>query len=198
MSFGAITDAANATQRLYGVFEAETLTETLVIDEALKPALEVKNATFTWDAPPPDAVEKKKSKRNHKDKSKGPALSVPDADKDQENPFHITNISMSVPRGKLVAIVGAVGCGKTSLLQGIIGEMRRTSGSVKFGASVGYCPQNAWIQNATIRDNICFGRPFEEARYWNAIRDSCLEPDLEMLPNGDLTEVGEKVCGFQF
>jgi hypothetical protein len=48
-------------------------------------------------------------------------------------------------------------------------------------------------QNATIRENVCFGRPFEEARYWDAVRDSCLEPDLDMLPHGDLTEVGEKV-----
>lgn len=48
------------------------------------------------------------------------------------------------------------------------------------------------VQNATIRENICFGRPFEEERYWKAIKDSCLEPDLDILPNGDLTEVGEK------
>ena len=49
-----------------------------------------------------------------------------------------------------------------------------------------------FAQNATIRENICFGRPFEEDRYWKAITDSCLQPDLEMLPNGDMTEVGEK------
>jgi ABC-type transport system involved in Fe-S cluster assembly fused permease/ATPase subunit len=48
-------------------------------------------------------------------------------------------------------------------------------------------------QNATIRENICFGRPFEEERYWAAVKSACLEPDLEILPNGDLTEVGEKV-----
>ena len=48
------------------------------------------------------------------------------------------------------------------------------------------------IKNATIRDNICFGRPFEEERYWKAVRDTCLDPDLQMLPNYDLTEVGEK------
>ena len=48
-------------------------------------------------------------------------------------------------------------------------------------------------QNATIRDNICFGRPFEEEKYWCAIRDSCLEPDLALLPYGDMTQVGEKV-----
>lgn len=55
-----------------------------------------------------------------------------------------------------------------------------------------YCPQTAWIQNATVRENICFGRPFEEERYWKAVRDACLETDLEMLPNGDMTEVGER------
>jgi hypothetical protein len=49
-------------------------------------------------------------------------------------------------------------------------------------------------QNATIRENICFGRPFEANKYWKTIRDACLEPDLDMLcTNGDLTEVGEKV-----
>ena len=49
------------------------------------------------------------------------------------------------------------------------------------------------LKNATIRENVCFGRPFEEEKYWKAIKDSCLEPDLAMLPNGDLTEVGERV-----
>ena len=53
---------------------------------------------------------------------------------------------MEIPRGVLVAIVGHVGSGKTSLLQGLIGEMRKTSGSITFGGSVGYCPQIAWIQ----------------------------------------------------
>jgi len=48
-------------------------------------------------------------------------------------------------------------------------------------------------QNATIRDNICFGRPFQAERYWKAVHDACLEPDLDVLPNGDMTEVGERV-----
>ena len=48
------------------------------------------------------------------------------------------------------------------------------------------------FKNATIRENVCFGRPFEEERYWQAVKDSCLEPDLDLLPNYDMTEVGEK------
>ena len=91
------------------------------------------------------------------------------------------------------AVTGPVGSGKSSLLQGLIGEMRRTAGTVRFHGSVAYCPQSAWIQNATVRENITFGRPFDEERYWKAVRDACLEADFELLPNGDLTEVGERV-----
>ena len=50
----------------------------------------------------------------------------------------------------------------------------------------------------TVRENICFGRPFDEERYWKAVRDACLETDLEMLPNGDMTEVGERVCVYSY
>lgn len=70
--------------------------------------------------------------------------------------------------------------------------MRLTSGSVTFGGTCAYSSQTSWIQNATIRENILFGKPFEEKRYWRAIRDSCLESDLAILPHGDMTEVGEK------
>lgn len=123
--------------------------------------------------------------------------------------FKIKKTSLEIPRGQVVAIVGPVGSGKSSFLQGLIGEMRKENGSVKFGGSVSYCPQMAWIQvrspfyhtslilltglqNATIRENICFGRPFDSDRYWQAISDSCLDADLKLFPNGDLTEVGER------
>ncbi|KAJ4480031.1 ABC transporter [Lentinula aciculospora] len=189
LSFSSITDAHNAIQRLYGIFEAETLEETLVIDETVNAAIEVKGASFSWDAPPPEQ-EEKKMKRGKKPFT--PAQPAAATAESQQEPFKLRDVSITIPRGQLVALVGQVGSGKTSLLQGIIGEMRRTGGNVKFGGSVGYCPQSAWIQNATIRENICFGRAFDEERYWNAIKDSCLEPDLEMLPHGDMTEVGEK------
>ena len=58
----------------------------------------------------------------------------------------VHDVNMSIPRGQLVAIVGAVGSGKSSLLQGLIGEMRKTEGKVIFGGSVAYCSQSAWIQ----------------------------------------------------
>ncbi|TFK46118.1 ABC transporter [Heliocybe sulcata] len=188
VAFSAITDAMSATERIYGVFEAETLTETKSIDKDLPHAIEVTDASFSWDAPP-EAVGEQSKKGKKGAKGLTP---TPEVQKDKGEVFQLKGVNMTVERGKLTAIVGPVGTGKTSLLEGLIGEMRRASGSVKFGGSVGYCPQSAWIQNATIRENICFGRPFEEERYWKAVRDACLEPDLDMLPFGDMTEVGEK------
>ncbi|EIN04040.1 hypothetical protein PUNSTDRAFT_55872 [Punctularia strigosozonata HHB-11173 SS5] len=209
VSFSAIADAQNAIERIYGVFEAEQLDEHKTFDPDLDAAIEVEDADFTWDSPPPAEVQKKEKKnrlkglgralKGKKTKSSpgtpsgtGAVTPAVAEEKDKGEIFRLKGINLYVPRGKLVAIVGPVGSGKTSLLEGLIGEMRRTRGAVAFGGSVGYCPQNAWIQNATIRENICFGRPWEEERYWRAVKDSCLEADLEVLPNGDLTEVGEK------
>ncbi|KAJ7183174.1 ABC transporter [Mycena filopes] len=195
VSFSSIADALNASYRLYDVFVAETFEDTQVRDDKLDVAVEVVHASFAWDGPPPDAEDGKKKKGKKPtplETAANTAAALEQAKVDEEKVFKMTDLNFTIPRGQLVAIIGAVGSGKTSLLQGIIGEMRRTEGSVKFGGSVGYCPQTAWIQNATIRDNICFGLPFDEEKYWKAVNDSCLQPDLEMLPNGDLTEVGEK------
>jgi len=63
-----------------------------------------------------------------------------------EKVFKIQRTSLKIPKGQVVAIVGQVGSGKSSFLQGLIGEMRRETGSVKFCGSVSYCPQTAWIQ----------------------------------------------------
>lgn len=207
MAFSAIADAKNATERLYDTFMAELLTEHQVMDKDLDVAVRVENASFAWDAPSPE-VQNAKKKETKRGKSSQPEVSQEKAPK-PEKAFQMKNINFDIPRGSLVAFVGPVGSGKSSLLQGLIGEMRKTEGNVTFGGSVGYCSQSAWIQvslqlyhnlhspydfkNATIRENICFGRPFEEERYWKAVKDSCLEPDLELLPNYDMTEVGEKV-----
>lgn len=110
----------------------------------------------------------------------------------QAQPARIEEIDLVIPRGQLCAIVGPVGSGKSSLLSSLIGEMRRTSGSVQFGGTVGYCAQQAWIQNATVKENILFGQPYDEKRYNAAVYNACLTSDLDVLPNGDMTEIGEK------
>jgi len=115
-----------------------------------------------------------------------------DGEENSQATFKLTNISLTLPKGSLTAIVGAVGQGKSSLLCGILGEMKRTSGSVTLNGSIGYCPQQPWIQHCSLRDNVLFGLPYDEERYKRAIKAAALTRDLQILPNGDATEIGEK------
>ncbi|KAK2159275.1 hypothetical protein LSH36_155g02029 [Paralvinella palmiformis] len=104
----------------------------------------------------------------------------------------LKNISVTIPDGKLVAVVGQVGAGKSSLINAVLGEMEKLSGYVNVRGSVAYVAQQAWIQNNTVKDNILFGHEMETDKY-NQILDACaLRPDLDILPAGDMTEIGEK------
>uniref|UniRef100_A0A8B9GD33 Multidrug resistance-associated protein 1 n=1 Tax=Amazona collaria TaxID=241587 RepID=A0A8B9GD33_9PSIT len=102
------------------------------------------------------------------------------------------SINFTVPEGSLVAVVGQVGCGKSSLLSALLGEMDKKEGYVVVKGSVAYVPQQAWVQNATLQDNIIFGREMNESRYKRVIEACALLPDIEILPAGDKTEIGEK------
>ncbi|CAK1601166.1 unnamed protein product [Parnassius mnemosyne] len=104
----------------------------------------------------------------------------------------LRNISVRIPRGSLVAVVGAVGSGKSSLLAAFLGEMDKISGRINTLGSIAYVPQQAWIQNATLQDNILFGKPLDKAKYNNVINVCALKPDFDVLPGGDQTEIGEK------
>ncbi|XP_061394477.1 multidrug resistance-associated protein 1 isoform X1 [Musca vetustissima] len=104
----------------------------------------------------------------------------------------LKNINMHVKKNTLCAIVGTVGSGKSSVVQAYLGEMEKISGSVNTVGSIAYVPQQAWIQNSTLRDNILFGKPYDRKRY-NRVIDACaLRPDIQMLSAGDQTEIGEK------
>lgn len=99
-------------------------------------------------------------------------------------------------KGKLVAVVGTVGAGKSSLVHAMLGEMEKLSGRVNINGRLAYVPQQAWIQNCTLKDNILFGKKYDEAVYNRVIEACALKPDLAMLPGGDATEIGEKVSSF--
>ncbi|OWM71292.1 hypothetical protein CDL15_Pgr011419 [Punica granatum] len=105
----------------------------------------------------------------------------------------LSNINLDVPVGSLVAIVGSTGEGKTSLISAMLGELPSVGdASVTVRGRVAYVPQVSWIFNATVRDNILFGSPFESSRYETAIDVTALRHDLDLLPGGDLTEIGER------
>uniref|UniRef100_A0A7N8X5W2 ATP-binding cassette, sub-family C (CFTR/MRP), member 10 n=1 Tax=Mastacembelus armatus TaxID=205130 RepID=A0A7N8X5W2_9TELE len=97
-------------------------------------------------------------------------------------------------QGALVVVVGKVGCGKSSLLAALTGELNRLSGVVYAAdreAGFGLASQEPWIQHASVRDNILFGKDYDFDFYQAVIEACALSDDLSVLPNGDKTEVGE-------
>jgi ABC-type transport system involved in cytochrome bd biosynthesis fused ATPase/permease subunit len=147
MSFSSIADARNAIHRLQECFTAELISESYQRDPDLPYAVEINNASFTWDGPPPEEGKDGKEKKKHRRRSKQvPVSESAPIEVKEEALFKLKDIDIKIQRGQFVAIVGAVGSGKTSLLQGLIGDMRKTEGSVRFGGSVAYSSQSAWIQ----------------------------------------------------
>ena len=109
-----------------------------------------------------------------------------------EEPMVLDKLDIKVKRGSLVAVVGPVGCGKSSLVSAILGNLHKQSGHVSCDPSVAYVAQQAWIQNATVEKNILFHAPLDEDYYDRVVWACALEPDLEVLTDGDQTEIGEK------
>jgi len=197
LALSSATDARNAFNRLTPLFEAATLAELQQkIDPTAELAIDARGASFAWDSAPPAEVKgskgKKKSKFGRKSGRTSPVAAEVDAAREEPKVFSMTDVNLQIPKGQLVAVVGSVGSGKSSLVQGLIGEMKRTTGSVTFSDRLGYAPQSAWIQNATIRENILFGQPYNAEKYWNVIAAACLEPDLKVLQAGDMTSIGER------
>ncbi|XP_071261577.1 ATP-binding cassette sub-family C member 8-like isoform X1 [Salvelinus alpinus] len=132
----------------------------------------------------------------------------------------LSNVNIKVPFGQLTMIVGQVGCGKSSLLLAALGEMQRVSGTVTWNilpsldseendsptsdkdaagdgdiqkrGSVAYASQKPWLLNATLVENITFEMPMIKPRYHAVIEACSLQPDIDILPQGDQTEIGER------
>ncbi|KAL9831507.1 ABC transporter C family member 9 [Arabidopsis thaliana] len=104
----------------------------------------------------------------------------------------LNDIELKVKSGMKVAICGAVGSGKSSLLSSILGEIQKLKGTVRVSGKQAYVPQSPWILSGTIRDNILFGSIYESEKYERTVKACALIKDFELFSNGDLTEIGER------
>ncbi|KAL0963885.1 hypothetical protein UPYG_G00314870 [Umbra pygmaea] len=104
----------------------------------------------------------------------------------------LQNVSFTVRSEQLVAIIGPVGAGKSSLLSTILGELSADKGVVKVIGKVTYSSQQPWIFPGTIRSNILFGKEFHPQRYERVLKACALKRDLELLPDGDLEVIGDR------
>ena len=104
----------------------------------------------------------------------------------------LRSISLSLKAGSLTAIAGTVGSGKSTLLAAVLGHMTAVRGQVSVIGSFAYVPQTPWCAHGTVRDNILFGKAWDERRYRDVIFACALERDMTLLADGDLTEIGER------
>ena len=202
-----IVDAYSSIQRIYEFLVAEEATDHTEWNSEIGQAAIVQQGMFTWEktntgdqdaklADQNSEQVKEKTQRNIRADThdiEKMATGIINTTTAPEKPFQLHDISMTIGHGELVAVIGPVGSGKTSLLAALAGQMRCTGGGLILGASRrAFCPQHAWIQNATARHNIVFGRPFDRERYESIVDACALRPDFDLLPDGDGTEIGER------
>ncbi|KAJ2088972.1 hypothetical protein IW138_003813 [Coemansia sp. RSA 986] len=133
--------------------------------------------------------------------------------------FSLKDVNVRFPRGGLSIVAGPTGSGKSSLLSALVGEMTLVRGRVLLPTidssmladdnekyrdlielsseglairDIAYVAQESWLRNATIRENILFGEPYNQERYEEVLRVCALKPDLRILVAGDMTEIGER------
>ncbi|KAJ3171815.1 Multidrug resistance-associated protein 1 [Geranomyces variabilis] len=128
-----------------------------------------------------------------------PALVMEDASfsfgskSDDSAEFKLSNISMSIPKGSFVAVVGATGSGKSAFMSAITGSMALTSGKSEVNGTIGYCPQDPWILSGSIESNIRgFAGRGGVSAVASAVAATCLDRDISILPQGLKTRIGEK------
>lgn len=203
---GQVTDAWSSISRIQDFLLSEEREDEAIIKPDVPNAIEVHDASFTWERTPTQENEstvggagpKSKPEKGPKGKPKDVEAATPPSGDDsstlveEQEPFKLQDLNFTIGRNELVAVIGSVGSGKTSLLSALAGDMRKTSGEVVLGAQRAFCPQYAWIQNATLKDNILFGKEMDPEWYRDVIKACALQPDLDMLPNNDLTEIGER------
>ena len=178
------SDSAAALRRIQKYLLTEEI-EDYPFNSELEPAAEVRRATFAWDlSEEVDATEK------HSDAN---IISLPTGEMARTQ-FQLKQIDLTIRRGELLAVIGSVGSGKSSLISALAGDMTKVYGDVAWGTSYATCPQQPWIFNATVRENITFGSKFPFSVSWyNTVLQACsLTRDLDLLQHGDRTVLGER------
>jgi ABC-type multidrug transport system fused ATPase/permease subunit len=192
------TDAWTALNRIQEFLQAEEKSDPVEWDTTMDKAIEVEHASFTWEQVQSNKEEEKKKEEKPKRNQLPPKVATPSGTPDNNSdvtehvPFKLNDITFEAGRNELLAVIGTVGCGKSSLLAALAGDMRLTEGKIRMGATRSFCPQYAWIQNVTVRENILFGSGYDEELYDRVIDACALRADLEIFPNRDQTEIGER------
>jgi ATP-binding cassette subfamily C (CFTR/MRP) protein 1 len=193
---GQTTDAWQSLHRIQEFLLEEEMEEDVIHRPDGENAIELHNASFTWERTPTQSPENtakgagvsattggdKPKTDNNTANAKAPQtteVARPGSSSgetastlisEEREPFKLHNLDLAVGRNELIAVIGTVGSGKSSMLASLAGDMRKTEGEVVFGASRAFCPQYAWIQNTTLQKNITFGKEMDRDWYKEVIQ----------------------------
>eukprot|EP00656_Telonema_subtile_P022979 TRINITY_DN2426_c0_g1_i4.p1 TRINITY_DN2426_c0_g1~~TRINITY_DN2426_c0_g1_i4.p1 ORF type:complete len:941 (-),score=342.43 TRINITY_DN2426_c0_g1_i4:107-2929(-) len=134
------------------------------------------------------------AEEKHQDEQEedNPAVQPEGKKQHKEGGLTLAEISMRMGSSELVAAVGSVGAGKSSLISAVLSEIPRVSGSVSVRGSVALVSQSPYVFNGTVQSNILFGAPMVQQRYTDCLHAAALLPDIDLLAEGDLTEIGDR------
>jgi ABC-type multidrug transport system fused ATPase/permease subunit len=190
MVLGLLFQAMVSFNRIRSILLAEEV-PSKPIDAKASGTVDIVEADFRWPVIDRElealAAEAKKAAPAQSGGVEGPAAGIEAAP-----PLTLQSIDLSVQSGELIAVVGSVASGKSSLISAILGDLPRLSGQTVVQGSVAYCAQNAWVKNDTVRDNILWGEVYNHQQYSETIEACALLADFEILASGDKTEIGEQ------
>ncbi|XP_070687523.1 ATP-binding cassette sub-family C member 12 [Pempheris klunzingeri] len=184
----SLAEAVVSLKRLRNVLLIQNPEPYLMQRKDSDSAIVMKNATLSWTKPEsqadssPSPVSGVKGDKVDKMQENGKAEALPT----------LRNISFTLPKGNLLGVCGNVGSGKTSLISSILEQMHLLQGSLTADGTFAYVSQQAWIFHGTVKENILLGEPFDQTKYDRVLDVCCLRADLQILPYGDETEIGER------
>jgi len=173
-------------------------------------AINIKNGNFYWLTEEEKKLKKKKEeeeaqegdedgekKKEEEKKEEKPASESSDEieNEGEGEKMILKDINLDIKKGSFVAILGDVGSGKSSFLFSLAGEMKyqvENQPEIIINGDMSQVPQQSWILNTTVKKNILFGQEFDQKKYNDVLKYSCLKSDLDILINQDETEIGEK------
>ncbi|XP_066299992.1 ATP-binding cassette sub-family C member 5-like [Branchiostoma lanceolatum] len=187
----SLSEAIIATRRMKDLMIMEERKALTTTPSKANIAVEIRGATLGWDAQ--EKAEGGTSKEENRDtKDIEEAVGRAQGEGTPVVVEKLFDINLTLFKGTLLGVCGSVGAGKSSVISAILNDMRLIKGGVAVEGEIAYVAQQAWILNATVKDNILFGEDFNSIKYDQVIEACCLKPDLEQLPGGDLTEIGER------
>ncbi|KAF9219839.1 P-loop containing nucleoside triphosphate hydrolase protein [Gyrodon lividus] len=205
------------TEQVSSIKRSRLPTDSVATDDGFA----IENGTFKWNEVPEKEDDKAKNANRKSDGKNGKLKSNTASASDdsetavdaesmtgsavvEDHKFELREISLRFPEGELTVITGATASGKTALLLALLGEMTITGGKLimskntskidEYGNmhAISYAAQSPWLRHQSIKDNILFGYPYDEERYDAVVECCALRPDLNILEDGDETEIGAR------